>query len=82
MSGAPPSTYGRPSVAYVTPSRQGRLTHTIRLMSVKYAVDGSKATLQFTVIYVSVKVHAYTHTSRGVFYRARRRLCRAFTYFI
>ena len=47
-------------------THEGRLTHTIRLMSVKYAVDGSKATLQFTVIYVSVKVHAYSHTSRGV----------------
>ena len=51
-------------------THEGRLTHTIRLMSVKYAVDGSKATLQFTVIYVSVKVHAYSHTSRGVSSRA------------
>ena len=44
-------------------------------MSVPYAVDGTKATLQFTVIYVSVKVHAYSHTSRGVF--SRRVGCRA-----
>jgi hypothetical protein len=56
-------------------TRGGSLTPSVLC---PYAVDGTKATLQFTVIYVSVKVHAYSHTSRVVSSRAPCRLSRVY----
>jgi hypothetical protein len=59
MSGAPPSTYGRPSVAYVTPSRRATRTALSNSSSALFRWVGG----------------AHTHHYKGICVRVYTTLC-------